>query len=135
MRLYKSSNGQWFGTQRDAQRGAPRDWTEVDVPTSKQDLINWLCANKVGGGYNKPEDSVVVAPYDPDAPAGPYEPEATSELLTSDTYSWARWALDKLVSGQKSEAEEMLKLILKEQKLRLQLSGAMTSDGFLVREK
>jgi|TARA_B100000085_G_scaffold147216_1_gene133977 hypothetical protein len=125
MRLYKSSNGQWFGTQRDAQRGAPRDWTEVDVPTSKQDLINWLCANKVGGGYNKPEDSV----------AGQYEPEATSELLTSDTYSWARWALDKLVSGQKSEAEEMLKLILKEQKLRLQLSGAMTSDGFLVREK
>lgn len=126
MRLYKSSNGQWFGTQRDAQRGAPRDWTEVEVPTSKQDLINWLCANKVGSAgpqVTAPEVTTTI------------EPEATSELLTSDTYGWARWALDKLVSGQKSEAEEMLKLILKEQKLRLQLSGAMTSDGFLVREK
>lgn len=133
MRLYVSSKGEWFGTQRDAQRGAPRDWTEVDVPTSKQDLINWLCANKVGGGCNKPEDSVVVAPYDPDAPAGLYEPEVTSELLTTDAYSWVRWALDKLVSGDKSGAKEMLKLGLKEQTLGLKRSGAMTSDGFLVK--
>jgi len=125
MRLYKSSDGQWFGTQRDAQRGAPRDWTEVDVPTSKQDLINWLCANKVGSAGPQvaaPEVTPTV------------EPEVTSGLLTTDAYSWVRWALDKLVSGQKSEAEEMLKLGLKEQALGLRKSGAMTSDGFLVRE-
>ena len=126
MRLYKSSNGQWFGTQRDAQRGAPRDWTEVDVPTSKQDLINWLCANKVGSAgpqVTTPEVTTTV------------EPEVTSGLLTTDAYSWVSWALNKLVSGQKSEAEEMLKLGLKEQALGLKKSGAMTSDGFLVREK
>lgn len=126
MRLYKSSNGQWFGTQRDAQRGAPRDWTEVEVPTSKQDLINWLCANKVGSAgpqVTAPEVTTTV------------EPEVTSGLLTTDAYSWVSWALNKLVSGQKSEAEEMLKLGLKEQALGLKKSGAMTSDGFLVREK
>ncbi len=119
MRLYKSSNGQWFGTQRDAQRGAPRDWTEVDVPTSKQDLINWLCANKVGGGYNKPEDSVVVAPYDPDAPVGLYEPELTSSddvKLVKSAESWVAWALDNLERGDITSAKEMLKKGLKAQK-------------------
>ena len=45
MRLYKSSNGQWAGTQRDAQKNFPRDWSEVDVPTSKADLIAWLNEN------------------------------------------------------------------------------------------
>jgi len=48
MRLYKSSNGQWAGTQRDAQKNFPRDWSEVDVPTSKADLIAWLNDNQVG---------------------------------------------------------------------------------------
>ena len=126
MRLYTNKDGQWFGTQRDAQKGAPRNWVEVDVPTSKQDLINWLNARKVGS-----TNSQVSAPE----PTPTLEPEVTSGLLTTDAYSWVKWALDKLVSGQKSEAEEMLKLGLKEQKLGLKKSGAMTSDGFLVRTK
>ena len=126
MRLYTNKDGQWFGTQRDAQKGAPRNWVEVEVPTSKQDLINWLNARKVGS-----TNSQVSAPE----PTPTLEPEVTSGLLTTDAYSWVRWALDKLVSGQKSEAEEMLKLGLKEQALGLKRSGAMTSDGFLVRTK
>ena len=48
MRLYQDSKGHWYGTQADARRAAPRDWREVDVPTSKQDLINWLSVHEVG---------------------------------------------------------------------------------------
>jgi len=120
MRLYVSSKGEWFGTQRDAQRSAPRDWREVEVPTSKNDLINYLSANKVGS---------TAAPEAAPAPA----PEFTSELLTNDAYSWVKWALDKLVTGDRSGAKEMLNLGLKEQALGLKRSGAMTSDGFLVK--
>ena len=123
MRLYNSSYGQWFGTQRDAQRGAPRDWTEVDVPTSKQDLINWLSANKVGSmaddNLTRDPDGNIVAPYDPDAPVGLYEPELPSSddvKLVKSAESWVRWSLDKLIMGEKDEAIEMLKLGLKAQK-------------------
>ena len=124
MRLYTNKNGQWFGTQRDAQKGAPRNWVEVDVPTSKQDLINWLNANQVGGGYDKPvvtrnPDDVIVAPYDPDAPVGPYEPELESSddvRLIKSAESWVQWSLDTLIRGDKAEAIDMLKKGLKAQK-------------------
>jgi len=119
MRLYTNKDGQWFGTQADARKGAPRNWVEVDVPTSKQELINWLNANQVGGGYDKPVDSVVVAPYDPDAPAGPYEPELESSddvKLIKSAASWVAWALDNLERGDTTSAKEMLKKGLKAQK-------------------
>jgi len=119
MRLYTNKDGQWFGTQADARKGAPRNWVEVDVPTSKQELINWLNANQVGGGYDKPVDSVVVAPYDPDAPAGPYEPELESSddvRLIKSAQSWVAWALDNLERGDTTTAKEMLKKGLKAQK-------------------
>ena len=48
MRLYKSSKGQWVGTQRDAQRYFPRDWEEAEVPVSKEYLIEFLNVHKVG---------------------------------------------------------------------------------------
>jgi len=121
MRLYTNKDGQWFGTQSDARKGAPRNWVEVDVPTSKQDLINWLNANQVGGGYDKPVDSVVVAPYDPDAPAGPYEPELESSddvRLIKSAASWVAWALDNLERGDTTTAKEMLVKGLKIQRAR-----------------
>jgi len=119
MRLYTNKDGQWFGTQADARKGAPRNWVEVDVPTSKQELINWLNANQVGGGYDKPVDTVVVAPYDPDAPAGSYEPELESSddvRLIKSAQSWVAWALDNLERGDTKSAKEMLKKGLKAQK-------------------
>ena len=124
MRLYTNKDGQWFGTQADARKGAPRNWVEVDVPTSKQELINWLNANQVGGGYDKPvvtrdPDGVVVAPYDPDAPVGPYEPELESSddvRLIKSAQSWVAWALDNLERGDTKSAKEMLKKGLKAQK-------------------
>ena len=120
MRLYKSSNGQWFGTQRDAQRGAPRDWTEVDVPTSKQDLINWLNANKVGGGYDKPVDTPDFVDIDCPENVSPYpdylDDDLEDEKLIKSAASWVAWALDNLERGDTTTAKEMLKLGLKAQK-------------------
>jgi len=130
MRLYKSSYGQWFGTQRDAQRGAPRDWTEVDVPTSKQDLINWLNANQVGGGYDKPVkttnddwlEEALRNNIDIDCPENvPEYPDhldddLEDEKLIKSAASWVAWALDNLERGDITSAKEMLKLGLKAQK-------------------
>ena len=103
MRLYQNSKGEWFGTQADARRNSPRNWTEVDVPTSKQDLLNWLNENKVGGIQQSASE-----PH----PA----PEPKSELLSPHAASWVAWALDKLKRGNKKDAEEMLAKGLKIQR-------------------
>ncbi len=97
MRLYQSSTGQWFGTQRDAQRGAPRDWREVEVPTSKQDLINWLSADK---SCSSTQDTVEQSPI---------SEEPRPELLSKHAASWVAWALDNLERGDTTSAKEMLK--------------------------
>ncbi len=104
MRLYKSNSGQWFGTQADARRNSPRQWVEVDVPTSKQDLLNWLNDNKVGGISQQ----VSTEPTP--------EPKGDYGQLNKKSKSWVRWALSKLIMGEKDEAIEMLKLGLAEQK-------------------
>ena len=105
MRLYTNKSGAWFGTQADARRSSPRNWVEVDVPTSKQDLINWLNANQVGGGYDQPVSN---------EPA--IETEPSHEKLNKLSASWVSWALDTLIRGDKAEAIDMLKLGLKGQR-------------------
>lgn len=104
MRLYKSNSGQWFGTQADARRNSPRQWVEVDVPTSKQDLLNWLNDNKVGG----------ISQQTSTEPS--FEPRGDYGQLNKKSKSWVSWALGKLIMGEKDEAIEMLKLGLAEQK-------------------
>jgi hypothetical protein len=94
MRLYKSGNGQWAGTQRDAQKNFPRDWSEVDVPTSKAELIAWLNENQVG----TPAQSQPVVEHKPVDPSQ-IDPKA---------YSWVRWAYETLRRGDRKEAEAML---------------------------
>jgi hypothetical protein len=104
MRLYKSNSGQWFGTQADARRNSPRQWVEVDVPTSKQDLLNWLNDNKVGGISQQ----TITEPT--------HEPKGDYGQLNKKSKSWVSWALGKLIMGEKDEAIEMLKLGLNAQK-------------------
>tara|TARA_R100000900_G_C3214697_1_gene139396 strand:+ start:45 stop:368 length:324 start_codon:yes stop_codon:yes gene_type:complete len=104
MRLYQNSKGQWFGTQADARRNSPRDWREVEVPTSKQDLLDWLNL------HNFAPKSAGIAPE-------PHpEPEPKSELLSPHAASWVSWAYETLRRGDKKEAEEMLIKGLKIQK-------------------
>ena len=104
MILYRSSKGQWVGTQRDAQRYFPKDWEQVDVPVSKEYLIEFLNVHKVGA-YSQsppPQQPVMTAP-DP-------------EQIDPEAYSWVRWAYETLKRGYKREAEAMLLRGLEKQK-------------------
>ena len=47
MRLYTNRLGQWYGTQSDAKKSG-FDWVEVDVPTVKQELLEFLNTNEAG---------------------------------------------------------------------------------------
>jgi len=75
MRLYTNRLGQWYGTQADAKRSG-NDWVEVDVPTVKADLLDFLNSNEAGrvvwdhegGSGSTGTHKPIVAPYDPDAP-------------------------------------------------------------------
>jgi len=98
VRLYKSSNGQWCGTQREAQKNFPRDWKETEVPTSKAELISFLNGHSVGA---KAATTQVAA-------AQPLNEGVTLEALDPKAYSWVSWAYETLKRGDKKEAEEML---------------------------
>ena len=98
MRLYKSSNGQWFGTQRDAQRNSPRDWEEFNVPVSKNGLLEFLNMFEVAKTKAEPKTEI--------KPAMPVED--MPELLSPKAASWVKWAHDTLRRGDKKEAEAML---------------------------
>ena len=102
MILYKSSKGQWVGTQRDAQRYFPKDWKQVDVPVSKVYLIEFLNENKVGATQTEQQQPVVVAP-DP-------------EQIDPEAYGWVSWAYETLKRGDKHEALKMLERGLIKQK-------------------
>ena len=95
MRLYKSSKGQWVGTQRDAQRYFPRDWEQVEVPVSKEQLVEFLNEHKVGATKVDPVWQKVDLRPDP-------------ELIDPQAYTWVSWAYEELRRGNKKEAEAML---------------------------
>ena len=86
MRLYTTKLGPWYGTQADAKKSG-FDWVEVDVPTVKQELLEFLNTNdtliRMGRDMEMPTGEgrgstgtrkPYVAPYDPDAPARLDEP-------------------------------------------------------------
>ena len=98
MRLYKSSKGEWVGTQRDAQKNFPRDWKEVDVPTSKAELLEWLNTQEVGATRER-----AVGQTPPIVTTAPHP-----DQLNPEVYSWVKWAYETLKRGDKSEAEKML---------------------------
>lgn len=77
MRLYQSPEGQWFGTQADARSHAPKDWREVNVPTSKQELIDWLSLHEVGAIKNGLAPSPVIEPQEK-VSAQPRHPQSCS---------------------------------------------------------
>ena len=49
MRLYTNNKGSWVGTQADARKEFGKDWNEVDVPTDKPNLLQFLNDESVGG--------------------------------------------------------------------------------------
>ena len=42
MRLYYDQKGGWAGTQSDAKKAFGKDWWEIDVPTSKAEMLEFL---------------------------------------------------------------------------------------------
>jgi len=103
MILYKSSKGQWVGTQRDAQRYFPRDWEQTEVPVSKVQLIEFLNVHKVGAYSQAPPQQPVMTVPDP-------------EQIDPEAYSWVSWAYETLRRGDKAEALKMLEKGLNKQK-------------------
>ncbi len=103
MILYRSSKGQWVGTQRDAQRCFPRDWEQVEVPVSKVALIEFLNENKVGAYSQAPPQQPVMTAPDP-------------EQIDPEAYGWVSWAYETLARGDKAEALKMLERGLSKQK-------------------
>lgn len=63
MRLYRTSTGQWVGTQNDAAgiaRANGGTWEQIDVPTDKPNLIAWLnghCGSRVPSPSTAPTDA------------------------------------------------------------------------------
>ena len=48
MKLYKSNSGRWFGRQDDARKAVGNHkFGEVEVPTDKWGLIDWLNAKGI----------------------------------------------------------------------------------------
>ena len=95
MRLYKNSNGVWAGTQADARKMCGKDYTVVDVPVDKPNLLKFLNLNQVGSltSNDKPD---VGHPYEVD-------------VLNKQALSWIRWSYDKICSGQYEDCREMLR--------------------------
>ena len=117
MRLYKSSKGQWVGTQRDAQRYFPKDWKQVDVPVSKVYLIEFLNENKVGATQTEKRVDVYTHPYGKPIAPDPQQPVMTAnEYVAAEVHSWVSWAYETLARGDKAEALKMLEKGLSKQK-------------------
>jgi len=92
MKLYKNSNGVWAGTQADARKYCGKDYSTVDVPTDKPNLLGFLNLNQVGSLASSPT----------------LEEIRTGEP-NKEAMSWFRWAHDCMLRGQYDDAKEMLR--------------------------
>ena len=79
MRLYTNDKGAWAGTQADARKDFGKDWREVDVPTSKPDLLAFL------NNYGVKQSDDAVIEYT-DASSNPIHPHSWDELVARQTH-------------------------------------------------
>ncbi len=93
MKLYTNNQGHWSGTQADARKRFKNDMRLVEVPVDKPNLLSFLNDNAVG--------SFTALGHKP-------EPKPKPDQLSLHATSWVSWALERLQSGQKKDAEEML---------------------------
>lgn len=91
MRLYKNSDGVWAGTQADAKKLCGKDYTEVDVPTDKSNLLKFLNLNKVGSVDGQTTAQLEIG-----------------EDVPKSALQWFAWAYDKLLMGDLKESKEMM---------------------------
>ena len=94
MKLYKNSEGVWAGTQADARKMCGKDYSTVDVPVDKPNLLKFLNLNQVGSYTSNDKQGTI-----------------TGEINTSNksAMSWIRWSHDSMCRGQYEDAKEMLR--------------------------
>ena len=119
MRLYTNENGQWFGTVRDAQRTKALtglEWEEVNVPTAKADLLDFLNANAVGaevdsgstGTHKQPEPTpptstgITCSTYKPASDLNAYD---VRDVVTACDRKHLGQALGSIISRLHDELE------------------------------
>ena len=101
MKLYKNSSGVWAGTQADARKYCGKDYSTVDVPVDKPNLLGFLNLNQVGS-----------------LASGSTLEEVSTGEPNHEAMSWFRWAYDCMLRGQYKDAEAMLYKGLKADKER-----------------
>jgi hypothetical protein len=100
MKLYKNSNGVWAGTQADARKMCGKDYSTVDVPVDKPNLLGFLNLNQVGSHTSNDKTETHYEVYIPN--------ENKEDSLNKKAMSWFRWAHDCMLRGQYKDAEAML---------------------------
>ena len=97
MKLYKNSNGGWAGTQADARKMCGKDYSTVDVPVDKPNLLEFLNLHQVGSYTSNGKDMIKA------------EQDMIDDRNTKSAMSWFRWAHDCMCRGQYDDAKEMLR--------------------------
>ena len=93
MKLYKNSNGVWAGTQADARKYCGKDYSTVDVPTDKPNLLKFLNLHQVASYTSNGKEDM----------------EGEPNAYGKRSMSWFRGAHDCMLRGQYDDAKEMLR--------------------------
>ena len=93
MKLYKNSNGVWAGTQADARKMCGKDYSTVDVPVDKPNLLEFLNLHQVASYTSNDKEAM----------------ESEPNTYDKKAMSWFRWAHDCMCRGQYDDAKEMLR--------------------------
>ena len=115
MKLYKNSEGVWAGTQLDARKKCGKDYSTIDVPTDKPNLLKFLNLHQVGSYTSNDKTETHYEVYIPS--------EHRDNSLDSQALSYFAWGYDKLCSGQYDEGKELIKKALEIQNDRTTTSG------------
>jgi hypothetical protein len=96
MKLYKNSNGVWAGTQADARKMCGKDYSTVDVPVDKPNLLKFLNLHQVASYTSNGKEDYG---------------EMNLIHMDKKAMSWFRWAHDTrcMCRGQYDDAKEMLR--------------------------
>ena len=96
MKLYKNTNGVWAGTQADARKMCGKDYSTIDVPVDKPNLLKFLNLHQVASHTSN--DKEVYIPN-----------ENSDPDLNKKAMSYFRWGYDKLSSGQYDDGKELIR--------------------------
>jgi len=104
MKLYKNSSGVWAGTKADARKICGKDYSTIDVPVDKPNLLKFLNLHQVASHTNNDKTETHYEVYIPS--------EHRDNDLNSKALSYFAWGYDKLQSGDYDEGKELIRKAL-----------------------